>query len=209
MRFYDCATAPSPRRVRIFIAEKEITIPVEEVDLASRQQHNDSFIKVNPHRTVPVLELDDGSVLTSTQGIWHYLEYCYPSKPLMGRNAAERGRVIDLEWRVEQEGFMAVGESFRNKSKAFKRHAFTGGQEYGQIPELIERGKLRTGHFFSWLDQLLGDRKFLAGDFFSIADITALVTIDFARWIKCEIPDDHTALKNWYAEVSRRPSSCV
>ncbi len=209
MKFYDCATAPSPRRVRIFIAEKGLVIPVEEVDLAARQQHSEAFARLNPHRTVPVLELDDGSVLTSTAAIWHYLEHRYPHKPLIGCTAAERGRIVDLEWHIEQQGFMAVGESFRNKSKAFARHAFTGAHEYPQIPPLVERGRRRAVEFFAWLNAQLADQPYVAGDAFSIADITAIVTLDFARWIKLEIPDDHTALKRWQSEVSVRPSVCA
>ena len=91
MKFYDCASAPSPRRIRIFIAEKNLQIPVVDVDLANQEQHTDAFVRINPQRTVPVLELDDGSRLTSTHGIQHYLEYTFPEPALIGRNAAELG----------------------------------------------------------------------------------------------------------------------
>lgn len=206
LKFYDCQTAPSPTRVRIFIAEKGLDIPVVEVDLANREQHSDTFISINPHRTVPVLELDCGARLTTSIGIMNYLESEYPQPPLMGRNAIERGQVVDLDWRIEQEGFMAVGEAFRNRSKAFANHVFTGKAQYQQIPQLVERGRSRATEFFNWLDGHLYDQEFVAGDFFSVADITALVSIDFAKWIKLEPARDQINLMRWYDSVANRPS---
>lgn len=206
MKFYDCASAPSPRRIRIFIAEKNLQIPVVDVDLANQEQHTDAFVRINPQRTVPVLELDDGSRLTSTHGIQHYLEYTFPEPALIGRNAAERGKIIDLDTRIEQEGFMAVGESFRNYSKAFANNVFTGEHTHGQIPDLVERGRKRTLEFFAWLDDHLQHHEFIAGESFSIADITAVVTVDFARWIKQQPAPEQTQLLRWYANVSERAS---
>ncbi len=207
MKFYDCATAPSPRRVRMFIAEKGIDIPAVEVDLAGGKQHDSSFAEINPHRTVPALELDDGTCLTSSTGICHYLEYCYPEPPLMGNNSSQRGRVIDLDWRIEQEGFMAVGEAFRNKAKSFANHALTGRHAYPQIEGLIDRGRTRTAHYFDWLDELLKTNEYVAGDFFSLADITALVAVDFSKWIKVQPQDHHVHLQRWHNTVSARPSA--
>lgn len=206
MKFYDCATAPSPRRVRIFIAEKSLQIPVVEVDLANREQHSEDFELINPHRTVPVLELEDGSRLTTTHGIQHYLELTYPKPALIGRNAAERGKVIDLDSRIEQEGFMAIGEAFRNRSKAFANNVFTGRHTHGQIPELVDRGHKRTLEFFDWLNGHLQHHQFIAGEYFSIADINAVVTIDFAKWIKRQPAPEQTHLLRWYTTVSERPS---
>lgn len=207
MKFYDCLPAPSPRRVRMFIAEKGLDIPVVEVDLANKEQHSASFQQVNPHRTVPVLELDDGSILDTSNAIQHYLEAAYPDPPLIGRNPAERGVVVNLDWRIENEGFLAVGEAFRNYAKSFANHALPGKHEYAQIPELIERGKRRTGHFFSWLDEVLEGREYVAGDYFSVADITAFVTVEFSQWIK-QTPDESlTNLKRWHAAVSARDSA--
>lgn len=207
MKLFDCATAPSPRRVRIYIAEKGLDIPVVEIDLANRQQHSETFAKINSHRTVPALQLDDGTCLTSTSGIWHYLESLYPEPPLIGSNSQERGQVADLEWRIEQEGFMAVGESFRNKSRSFANNALTGSYQHEQIPQLVDRGRVRAENFFVWLDGLLADRQFVAGDFFSIADITAFVTVDFAKWIKLQPTEDYTALNRWYSAISTRAST--
>lgn len=207
MKFYDCATAPSPRRVRMFIAEKGLDIPVVEVDLAAREQHEAEFAAINPFRTVPVLELDDGTCLTTSTGICHYLEFCYPEPPLMGRTSAHRGLVIDLDWRLEQEGFMAVGEAFRNKARSFANNALTGPHTYNQIEGLVERGKVRTEHFFDWLNERLKSNEYVAGDFFSIADITALATVDFSKYIKVEPQDHHVHLQRWHNSVSSRPSA--
>ncbi len=209
MKFYDCATAPSPRRVRMFIAEKNLDIPVVEVDLGSLEQHSQDFANLNPHRTVPVLELDDGSILTSSHAICRYLEEVYPQQPLMGRNPQERGHIADLEWRIEQEGFMAVGESFRNRARSFKNNAVTGKHEHAQIPELVERGRVRASQFMQWLDNHLAEREFIAGDYFSVADITAFITLDFAKWIKLEAPEECKNLHRWFSEVAKRPSASL
>ena len=136
MKFYDCQTAPSPRRVRIFIAEKGIDIPVVQVDLRKQEQLDSKFAEINYYRTVPVLELDDGTKLNSTQGIWRYLEEAYPDPPLMGRNANEKGVVADLDWRMEMDGFMAVGEALRNSTPRLKDRALVGRYDYALIQAL-------------------------------------------------------------------------
>ncbi len=209
MKFYDCAPAPSPRRVRMFIAEKKLDIPVVEVDLANREQHTEAFAKINPYRTVPALELEDGTVLTSSHAICRYLEDIHPEPALMGRNALVRGQIIDLDLRIEYEGFLAVGESFRNRAKSFKNNAMPGQHEHAQIPELVERGRTRATQFMQWLDTRLDKREFIAGDQFTVADITAFTAIEFARWIKLEAPADHLNLHRWYDQVSQRSSASV
>lgn len=191
----------------MFIAEKGLDIPVVQVDLTNREQHGPEFATVNPYRTVPVLELDDGTCLTTSTGICHYLDFCFPEPPLMGRTSSQRGRVIDLDWRVEQEGFMAVGEAFRNKAKSFANNALTGQHSYRQIDGLVERGRIRTEHFFDWLDGQLKSNEYLAGDFFSIADITALATVDFSKYIKVLPQEQHVNIQRWHNAVSSRPSA--
>lgn len=209
MKFYDCMTAPSPRRVRMFIAEKGIDVSVVEVDLANLEQRTEAFKNTNPHGTVPVLVLDNGASLTSSVGIMRYLESEYPEPPLYGKSSHERGRIADLDWRIEQEGFSAVGEAFRNRAKSFANRALTGKHEHAQIPELIERGKKRTLEFFNWLDQELDGKDYVAGNDFSVADITAIVTVDFAQWIKLQPHDDLGNLHRWYKSVSSRPSAAL
>jgi len=209
MKFYDCSTAPSPRRARIFIAEKGIDIPTIEVDLRSGEQMKPEFAAINPYHTVPVLELDDGTRLHSTQGVWRYLEDTHPEPPLMGRDAREKALVADREWRMEMEGFTAVGETLRNSAKGMAGRAMTGKHGYEQIPELAERGRARLPRFFETLDRILGESEYVAGDFYSVADITAFVTVEFARWVKIGLTDQQTNAKRWYDAVKGRPSSSL
>lgn len=209
MKFYDCLTAPSPRRVRMFVAEKQIDLPVVEVDLGRREQHESQFEEINPHRTVPALQLDDGSVLTSSTAIVHYLEGEYPEPALIGRSAAERATIMDLDWRIENEGFMAVGEAFRNRAKSFANNAITGKHEFLQIPALVERGARRTEYFFEWIDELLVDREYVAGNQFTLADITAFVTVEFAKWIKQQPALEQANLRRWHASILDRDSASV
>ncbi len=211
MKFYDCATAPSPRRVRMFIAEKGLSDDIEtvEVNLREREQLGEAFRAINPFCTVPVLELDDGTRLLSTAGCCRYLEEAYPEPPLMGRTAVERAVVADLEWRMEIDGFLAAGEALRNAAKGLKDRALTGPDNYAQIPELAERGRQRLARFFATLDSILEGREFVAGEAFSIADITAFCTVAFAGWIKVELPVDARNLQRWFAAVSERPSAAL
>lgn len=209
MKFYDCQTAPSPRRARIFIAEKGLTDKMEkiEVNLREKEQMSDDYRKINPYCTVPTLVLDDGTTICSSAGIWHYLEAAFPDPPLMGRTPEEKGVVADLQWRIELDGFSGVGEALRNSVPGMKGRALTGPHSYEQIPELAERGKQRTERFMPVLDRLIGDKPFVAGDAYSVADIDALVFVDFAKWVKIEVPDDCANIKRWYESVSARPSA--
>ena len=209
MKFYDCSTAPSPRRARIALAEKGLLDGIEtiEVNLREGEQRGEAFAAINPYLTVPVLELDDGRRIASSTGIFHYLEAAVPEPPLMGRTPAEKGLVGDLEWRIEMDGFMAIGECLRNTARGMAGRALTGKHGYEQIPELGARGRQRIERFFEEFDDLVGDRRFLAGDDYTIADITALVTVDFAKWIKVSLPEDAANARRWYAEVSGRPSA--
>ncbi len=211
MKFYNCATAPSPRRVRMFIAEKGLANAIEtiEVNLREAEQLGEAFREINPYCTVPVLELDDGTRLLSTAGCCRYLEETHPEPPLMGRTASERAVVADMEWRMEIDGFLAAGEALRNYAKGMKDRALTGPDNYAQISELAERGRKRTERFLQTLDTILADRDFIAGDAFSIADITAYCTVEFAKWIKIEIPDDAANARRWHEAVAARPSASV
>jgi glutathione S-transferase len=207
MKFYDCRTAPSPRRVRIFLAEKGIDLETVEVDLASGEQFSDEFRAVNPDCVVPVLELDDGTCLSEVIAICQYLEEQRPEPSLLGRNALERARISMWNAKVEQQGIAAVADAFRNTVGGLKGKAVTGPEGYEQIPELAERGRRRVLQFFRRLDGQLADNRFVAGDTFSIADISALTAVDFARWSKIDIPEDATNLQRWYDEVAGRPSA--
>ena len=207
MKFYDCASAPSPRRVRIFIAEKGLDIPVVEVDLRSGEQHGDAFAAINPHRTVPVLELDDGSRLINTAGICAYLEALHPQPALLGETPTEKACIAEAQWRVEMQGLMAVADVLRNRAKGFRGRALTGAAGFDQIPELADRGLRRIDLFFEELDAIVADRPFVAGGRYSIADITALVAVDFAGWVKKSLPDEAVNARRWHEAVSARPSA--
>jgi glutathione S-transferase len=207
MKFYDCKTAPNPRRARIFIAEKGLDIETVEVDLGKGEQLSESFQRINPRCTVPVLELDDGTCLTENAGIAAYLEAKYPDPPLLGRTPEEKGLVATWSARVELEGLWPVADAFRNTTKGLAGRAITGPTSYEQIPELAERGRARALEFFAALDGRLAEAEYLAGDAFSIADITALCVVDFAGWAKLDARDGHSNTARWYDLVSARPSA--
>lgn len=209
MKFYDCSTAPSSRFVRMFIAEKGLEVETIEVDLRNGEHLSDEFRSINPNCTVPVLETDEGTRFTSTQGCWRYLEEKFPEIPLLGRTTEEKARIADLIWRTDIDGFFAVAEGLRNKAKGMKDRAITGPVNYAQIPELSERGMARTTVFMNTLEGILGDHEFMAGDSFSAADIMVLVTIDFASWIKIPIPEDAVRTRAWYKRVSERKSASL
>lgn len=207
MLFYDCATAPSPRRVRIFIAEKGLDIPVREVDLKSGEHLQPEFRAKNPDCTVPALELDDGTVIGESLAICSYLEETHPEPPLMGRTPVERAEVLMWNARIEQQGMAGVAESFRNHSRGFAGHALTGTERFDQIPDLVPRGRRRAELFMDRLDRHLEGRDFIVGDTITMADITALVTVDFAGWIKLPVPEGCKHLARWHAAMSARPSA--
>jgi glutathione S-transferase len=207
MKFYDCKPAPSPRRVRVFMAEKGIEIPTVQVDLRNGEHLKPEFRMINPHCTVPVLMLDDGTRLVSTAAIWRYLEETHPEPPLMGRTVKEKALIADTQWRIETEGFGAVAEALRNSAPGMKDRAVTGPIPFEQIPALAERGMKRAGLFLQLLEFMVGPKPFLCGDTYSVADIDAMLTVDFAKWIKLELPPDAVNARRWYASVSARPSA--
>jgi glutathione S-transferase len=207
MKFYDCTTAPSPRRVRIFLAEKGISVPTVQVDLRNNEQLTPAFRNINPDATVPSLELDDGTRINDAVGICVYFEAIHPQPPLMGETAEEKALVASWQREAERNGFYAVMEVFRNSAPGLKGRALPGPHDYEQIPALAERGRLRVQHFQEQMDARLGQSEFIAGPHYSIADITALITIDFAVRAKMPIPENYEHLRRWYAQVSARPSA--
>jgi glutathione S-transferase len=207
MKLYDCATAPNPRRVRIFLAEKGVTVPLVPVDLRNGEQFTPEFRAINPEGTVPVLEFDDGKRIAEVVAICTYFELTHPEPRLMGTDAEDQAIVAAWQHRVEREGLWAVADAFRNTARGLKGRALPGPENYEQIPELAERGKTRVARFFEKLDAALTDREFVAGDRYSIADISALVLVDFAGWIKLTIPDACANLRRWHQTISARPSA--
>jgi len=207
VKLYDCKTAPSPRRVRIFAAEKGIELETVEIDLAKGEQFSESFRKINPDCVVPSLELDDGTCINEVSAICQYLERVFQEPPLFGSTAVELATVVMWDTKVEQQGLAAMRDAFRNSAKGLKGHALTGPVSYEQIPELAERGLRGVSVFLQSLNERLNDSEYVAGDFFSVADITTLVLVDFAAWMKITIPEESTNLKRWYDAVSSRPSA--
>ena len=207
MKLYDFEMAPNPRRVRIFMAEKGIEIPTEQVDLASRAQMEDDYKKINPRSEVPVLELDDGTFLTESSAICLYFEGLHPEPNLMGTDALERAQSFMWDRRIELHGMAAIADAYRNTSPLFEDRGFTGPINFPQIPELAERGRARTDLYFDTLNERLSDSPYVAGDRFTIADITAMVSVMFARWIKTGPTDSHSGTNRWWEEVSARPSA--
>lgn len=207
MRLYDSEYAPSPRRVRMFAAEKSIDLEIVQVDLANGEQMSDEFQRLNPLCTVPVLELDDGTCISEVFAICDYLEQKELEPRLFGRDAISRAEVLMWNARIEQNGFAAVTELFRNSAKGLKSRALTGPTDFDQIPELAERGRQRARLFFQLLDSHMDRRTFIAGEELSIADISALVVVDFARRAKLDLLEGAPNLERWYIEIAARDSA--
>ena len=208
MKLYHWTSSPNSRRVRIFIAEKGISIPFHPVNLAEKEQFSDWFRAINPRQQVPALLLDDGTTIAEVPAIWRYLEETYPEPPLLGHDAKGDALVTMWERRVELEGFAPTMEGVRNAAAGLKGRALSGPHDYDQIPELVERSKRRIADFYTDFDIRLAENAFIAGTEFSAADITALVTVDFATaGLKMPIPDHARALQRWYDKIAARPST--
>ena len=207
MKLHHSASSPNSRRVRIFLAEKGLSIPLVTIDLGKGEQHSDAYRVINSRRVVPTLVLEDGTAIGEVPVICRYIEEVHPTPPLFGETAKEKALVAMWERRAELEGFASVMEAIRNSAPGLKGRAIAGPHDYEQIPELAERSKLRVKNFFADFDDRLGEAPFVAGQRFSVADITALVTVDFAaKAINFPVPDEHRSLKRWYDVVSSRPS---
>jgi glutathione S-transferase len=207
MKLYSYPAAPNPRRLHIFMAEKDLDIPFEPVDLMNGGQFAPAFVALNPMSTVPVLVADDGTVLTQVVAICDYLEALHPERPLLGSSALEKGEIREWSTRIFNEGLMAVAEAFRNSNPNFANRSVPGPLALAQEPVLVERGLKRLELFWSTLDARLEGRDFVVGSSYTMADIDALCTCDFARWIRKSIPAECTNILRWYAAVSARPSA--
>lgn len=207
MKFYDCSMAPSPRRVRIFLAEKGITLDTVQVDLKSGENLGAAFLKINPRGTVPVLQLDDGTCLDETVPICRYLEELYPDPPLMGTDAKSRAVIANHVRHIEWDGFLPGAEALRNSAPAFADRGLPGVTGVPAIPALAERGRQGLQRFFDRLEANLSASEYIAGSTYTIADITALCVVDFAAWVKIRPGDSHPHIRRWYGRVSARPSA--
>src|SRR6202140_523984 len=207
LKLYHSTSSPNSRRVRIFLAEKGLTVPLVPVDLAKGEQHSDAYRAINPRRGEPTLVLEEDTAIDEVLAIWRYLEEAYPTPPLLGSTPKDKALVTMWERRAELEGFAAVMEGVRNASERLKGRAIAGPYDYDQIPALVERSRLRVANFYADLDAPLAALSFVAGDHFSAADITSLVTVDFAtKAMSLPVPDEHKTLRRWVDKVSSRPS---
>lgn len=209
LTLYDCATAPSPRRARIFLAEKGVRHDTVAIDLRAGEQLGAAYRQINPQCTVPALRTEDGLVLTDNAAIAAYLEARFPAPALLGSTPEEKAEVASWNWRAEFEGLLAVAEALRNSAPAMANRALPGAVDYAQIPALAERGLARVGQFFDLLDARLAACPFVAGERFSVADITAVVAVDFARIVKQKPGAQHAALLRWRAALAERPSMAL
>jgi len=208
MKLYQSSSSPNSRRVRIFLAEKNIPVTIVPVDLGAKEQFSAAYRAINPRSVVPTLVLDDGTAIGEVTAIWRYLEEAHPGQPLLGTTAKDKAQVTMWERRAEQEGFAVVMEAVRNTVAGLKGRALAGPHAYEQIPELAERSKLRAQNFYADFNEHLKTVPFVAGEQFSAADITALVTVDFATGgLSMPIPAQHTALQAWYDKVAARASA--
>jgi len=201
MRLYDGGRAPNPRRVRVFLAEKGVTVPTEQVDLGQLQQRSDAYTAVNPMQRVPALVLDDGTVIAESIAICRYFEALHPEPPLFGRGALESALVEMWQRRAELHLLLPVATVFQHLHPAMKIMIDP------QVAEWGEANKPRVSQFLQFLDGELKGRPFVAGAAYSVADITTMIAIDFMRVSKLTVPDDLANVKRWYADVAARPSA--
>ena len=202
MKLYTFDAAPNPARLSMFMQYKGICIDTVQIDLGSEEQLTETYLSIVPEATVPALVLDDGTVLCAVIAIVHYLEERFPDKPLLGRSAVERARVLNWNHRLFGEVFSAAAEAFRNGHPHYANRALPGPANIAQLPELVERGRARLEHSFETLNGVLGDQPFLAGETVSFADIDLLTAIDFAKWGARMSPDESLEhLHRWRAEA--------
>ncbi|MSO67875.1 MAG: glutathione S-transferase [Pseudolabrys sp.] len=201
MKLYDSKMAPNPRRARIFLAEKGITVPTEQVDIMAMQHKTPEYSAINPFQRMPALVLDDGTVITESMAICRYFEMVQPEPPLFGKGAKEAALVEMWNRRAEINFFVNVAAVFRHLHPAMKE------LEVPQIPAFAEANRPRVAWFLNLLDGELAKREFIAGDRYSVADITALVAVDFMKPARLTMPDDLAHVKRWHAAVSARPSA--
>ena len=208
MKLYDMGAAPNPRRVRIFLAEKGIEVERIDIDIVSGANREPAYLTINPRGVLPALLLDDGTLIDESEAICRYFEALHPEPNLFGRGAEEIGLVQMWSRRSEFEGMAAVANIFRNTATQFAGRAGAGaGGPSPQIPELAERGRGQIKRFFSLIETRLAESEWLGGGRFTVADITAMVAIDFAKWVKIATPEENFATQRWYEAARSRASA--
>ncbi len=203
MLLYDAPRAPNPKQVRMFIAEKGLSIPTRNVDLMSLEHKSADYVRINPMRAVPALVLDDGETLTESVTICRYLESLFPDPPLLGRGSREQAFVEMWQRRMEFNLFMPIALAFRHS------HPRLAVLEQPQFPEFAAAQRPRAVAAMRFLDGELAGRRFVAGDDFTIADITAFVALELTELARIDVPDDLPHLARWRNEVAARPSAAA
>lgn len=203
MKLYDGGKAPNPRRVRIFLAEKGIEVPLVPVDMTRMGQKSEEITARNPLQRLPVLELDDGTVITESIAICRYFEELHPEPALFGTGALGWARVEEWNRRLELTLFIAVQAAFRHLHPAMQ------GWEVPQVAEWGEANKPRALAFLKLFDDHLKDHRFAAGNAFSVADITGMIAVDFMKPAKIAVPEELTHVRRWHGEVHARPSAAA
>ncbi|MCC2095668.1 MAG: glutathione S-transferase family protein [Hyphomicrobiales bacterium] len=201
MKLYNAPLAPNPRRVRIFLAEKQIKVPLVDVDLGAKEHWGDRFSAMNPFQMVPVLELDDGTIISESVAICRYFEEIQPEPPLFGVGPAGKAQVEMWNRIIEHEFYRHVANAFRHS------HPRMADREVPQIAELAATAPAKAMASLGKLDSVLQSRQFIAGETFSVADITGLVTLDFLKLAKLEVPAEMQAVRRWHADLRSRPSA--
>ena len=208
MKLYDFPPAVNAQRVRMFIAEKGLDVPTVEVDVRAGALHEEPFRSMNPFAVVPFLELDDGAVVGESMAVCRYLEELHPEKPLLGRDPKERATVEMWNRRVELDGFMPALHALRNADPLYEGRVLPGTRnDLAQLPEIVQRGKDALAILFDRLDARLAGSPFIAGERFSVADVTGWFTVQTASRIGVPIPDACPNAARWRREVADRPST--
>jgi len=201
MKLFDGGRAPNPRRVRVFLAEKGLTVPLVPVDMGALEHRGEQVALRNPLRRLPVLELDDGTIITESIAICRYFEELHPEPALFGKGALGKAKVEMWQRRLELNLMASVAAAFRHIHPAMKEW------EVPQIPEWGEANKPKVIEFLYLLDHELAEREFAAGDAYSVADITGMIAIDFMKPARIKVPEECTNVLRWYAALTSRPSA--
>ncbi|MBB3046168.1 glutathione S-transferase [Litorivivens lipolytica] len=201
MKLYTFDIAPNPRRLTMFLQYKGIEIDTQQIDLGKLEQFSDSFRAINPDCSVPALELDDGIALVDVVSICLYLESLHPEKPLFGKSDLERAQVVGWMHRLFTSGLMAIADMLRNQGDMFKDRALPGPGNLKQIPELVERGRIRLDQFFARMEEVCAEQDYLVGDALTQADIDLLAVCEFAGWVKVSVPESCTNLHAYLERV--------
>ena len=208
MKLYDMVNAPNPRRVRMFLAEKGIEVPRQEIDVKAGENLGAAYLAINPRGLVPALQLDDGRILDESVAICRYFEALHPAPDLFGQTPFEQAEVERMQRQMEFEGMFNIAAVFRNTAEAYADRGAAGtGPATPQIPEMAERGLALAKLWMERLEARLEGREWVAIDRISIADITTYVSLDFAKWVKLRAGDEHPNIQAFHARMKARPSS--